>query len=193
MGKDVPGAIDTWNEYLVFSLVLLVLGVLLGGSYLYQNPNFEDKIYALNNDRPDFSGEEIVFNESYDDVDTVESINKVYSDTDTEFGWCMRVEGEDVEKFDTFKLLNKTTPGNIRFSCNSRVHNAIMHTHPDGSGYRGVTALSGQDEDTLRDTSWIDVSCVVGGEISNSSSGVEGVGCWNIIDGEIHELEIEFH
>lgn len=189
---DKKWAVDTPNEYISFTLVLLVVGGIFGGLYLWENPNLEDRVYAITNDRPDFSGEKIVFNKNYDGVPTVESLNKIYSDTDTEYGWCMRVDRNKVEKLDTFKLLNETTPENIRFSCSPDVHNAIMHTHPDGEDYRGITALSEQDEETLKKPSWIDVSCVIGGEISNSSSGIEGLGCWNVVDDEIQKLDVSF-
>lgn len=190
MSRDIPGAIDTPNEYISFTLILLLIGALFGGLYLWENPNLEDRVYVLTHDSPEFSGEKIVFQESYDGVNTVDSLNKVYRDTATEYGWCMRVDDSNVSRLDTFTLLNSTSPESIRFSCNPEIHNGIIHTHPDGQGYNGITALSEQDEKTLRDSSWIEASCVVGGEISTDVE-VEGIGCWNYED-EIQELEVEF-
>lgn len=191
MSRDVPGAIDTPNEYISFTLILLFIGAIFGGLYLWENPNLEDKVYALTHEEPEFSGEKIVFQESYDGVNTVGSLNKIYKDTDTEYGWCMRIDEGNVTRLDTFTLLNSTSPGSIRFSCNPEIHNGIMHTHPDQEGYRGITALSEQDEETLKDASWIEASCVIGGEIS-IEEGIEGIGCWSYTDDEISELKLEF-
>jgi hypothetical protein len=191
MSRDIPGAIDTPNEYISFTLILLFIGGLFGGLYLWENPNLEDRVYALTHESPEFSGEKIVFQENYDDVNTVESLNKIYRDTDTEYGWCLRIESGNVTRLDTFTRLNETTPGSIRFSCNPGIHNGIMHTHPDGEDYQGITALSEQDKKTLRNGDWIDASCVIGGEIS-IEDGIEGVGCWKSVDGEIQSLEVSF-
>lgn len=190
MSRDIPGAIDTPNEYISFTLILLVVGGLFGGLYLWENPNLEDRVYALTHDSPEFSGDKIVFQQSYDGVNTVDSLNKIYKDTDTEYGWCMRVNNQTVERLDTFNQLNETTSDNIRFSCNSDIHNAIIHTHPDSDGYRGITALSEQDEESLK-SSWVEVSCVVGGLIESDSKSFEGIGCWKDVDGEIQELEVQ--
>jgi len=192
MSRDIPNAIDTPNEIIGTLVILLSLGAVFGGLYLWENPNLEDRVYALTHESPEFSGESIVFKNSYDGVDTKASINKVYSDTDTEYGWCMRVQENTVENFEHFQGLNETTPKQIRFSCDSMKHNAIMHTHPDGEDYRGITALSDKDEEGLRQLEWIDVSCVVGGEIEVNEGSVEGIGCWTYQNGEVQELDIKF-
>lgn len=190
MAEDVPGAIDTPNEYIGFTMILLVVGGLFGGIYVFNSPYLSDRIYSLTHDKPEFSGNQVVFAESYDGVDTRSSLNKIYSDTDTEYGWCMRVQGDAVESLDTFTGLNETTPSRIRFSCSQGKHNAIMHTHP---GRYGATALSEQDEETLMEVSWVDVSCVIGGEVEDRASNPRGLKCFSVKDDEIQRLDVSLN
>lgn len=103
---------------------------------------------------------------------------------------CMRVDGSSVDEFQHFQGLNKTTPEQIRFSCDADRHNAIMHTHP---GQYGISSLSDQDKETLREVSWIDVSCVVGGSISDERVVREGISCFSSESGEIFRLKVLFN
>lgn len=191
--SDKKRAIDTPGEYTglgIFVAVMVLMGVVGGAVYVYNSPYLGNQIYDLTHESPTFSGDQVVFNESYQGVNTRSSISKVYSDTDTEYGWCMRIEGEKVQSFNHFSGLNKTTPKQIRFSCSSGKHNAIMHTHP---GRYGATALSPLDKETLLTVSWIDVSCVVGNEVEEDPIlNPNGIKCFKESESGIERLDVIF-
>lgn len=187
---DKPNAIDTPFEVSSFAIAFVVIGMIGGGIYVFNSPSIGDQVYALTHDKVDFSGNRVVFKNSYDGVPTRDSINKIYSDTDTEYGWCMRIKDGTVQNFEHFKGLNKTTPEQIRFSCSSVKHNSIMHTHP---GKRGATALSDQDKESLRTVDWIDVSCVVGSEIDVMViKNPSGIKCFEEASADIERLNVFF-
>jgi len=151
--EDEPGAWDTPTDKLLAALFFLLLGAVVSGWYVLENPWLDNQLYTLAHGEPNYSGGELVFTESQR-----EAVNKVYSEVDDEYGWCLRVEDEKVVAVDHFASLEYTTERNISFSCYSDRYNSIMHTHPGGS-----TELSDVDVETLKETEWIRVSCVVAG------------------------------
>jgi hypothetical protein len=157
-GQDDDGEWDTPSDKLLVVVSVLTVGLVLGGFYVLQNPFVDNRVYWLTHGEPNYTGEDLVFSEG-----DREMFNKVYEEVSTEYGWCLRVnESGGVEEVSHFASLEYATEGNISFSCFSGRFNGIVHTHP---GPNGVPELSDQDRESLLETGWIEVSCVLAGEI----------------------------
>jgi len=176
-----------WFDELV-TLVLLLSLVLgsgfVGASLVLNDSGIKDGLRYLADGEPEFSGEKIVFT-----GEQLRSVSEVYRDVETEYGWCLRVDGNRVSKLDHFRTLNYTTEESIRFGCSDTLHNGRMHTHTLNFG---TVHLSEQDKETLRSVSRVDVSCVVADSVER---GVEknpaGLACYSVGEsGEIQRLEI---
>ncbi|MFU1780284.1 hypothetical protein ACM16X_02760 [Haloarcula japonica] len=146
---DVPGAIDTVGEYVSFTGILLIAGVLFGIYLFSAYPTIDLRFKQLVEEEPEFSGERVVFNESQ-----VSEMNKMYRQSLDEYGWCLRIEGDKVTKL-RHPLRDNSTEGWLYTEC-PYGFNGHLHTHP------GATAdpeLSRQDKKSLLKNH--EVSCVL--------------------------------
>lgn len=176
------GGEPIWNSLLLLSLVSF--GVLAGLFLAWNNPYLDDRVESLMAGQANFSSDEVVFTERQ-----VEDVNDVFSDVETEYAWCLRVEDGRVESLDHFKDLEYSTEVNVSFSCDSGFYNGIMHTHP---GAYGSTGLSSVDRETLTGSDWIDVSCVVADPVQELTQyNPRGVACYSDKDGEVERLQVE--
>jgi len=177
MGK-VSGLVSVF-----FVLVVVFSSGFLGASLVLNEPDIQDGFDYLMNGEPEFSGEEIVFSRGQ-----LVNVSNVYRDTETEYGWCLRIDGSRVRQVDHFRFLNYTTESSIRFSCNTLVHNGRMHTHP---GDLAKAGLSDQDRETLFNRTEWEVSCVVADPVDvEDESNPDGLACFKDVGGEAERLEV---
>lgn len=156
MGNS-PHAIDTPGELAdlaVIAVLVLVAGLFLGGVALAAKPTLDEQVrYGLDravNGPPQFANETVVFTR-----DQIEWMNRVYRDSQEEFGWCLTVRGDRVEDMAHPTHLENITETHITFRCSGA--NGILHTHP---GVFAVPELSDVDRRNLIEND-LDISCVL--------------------------------
>lgn len=148
-----PNSIDTWGEFqdlFVYVVLFLVAGIILGAVAITANPRLDEHLRYTVMDQPDYSGGEIVLTRTQ-----IDRINRVYTDSLEEFGWCLEVEGSRVMDMKHPLRLEESTETHITFAC--RHSNGIVHTH---QGALAVPELCAVDGDSLLNSD-LQVSCVV--------------------------------
>lgn len=138
--SDEPGAIDTKWEYLGYTSIILIIGILVGGFYIASNPTLDERVrYNYFGDDP-YGNDTLNFTRGQ-----IEQMNRAYSDRLEEYGWCLDIDGEEVTYLSHPQTDEDSEKDSIAFSCYN-YFDARSHNHPS---YFGVPELSDTDKKTL--------------------------------------------
>lgn len=184
--------IDTKEEIFQAFLFFLVGSALTGlaiAGFFTLYPDLSEGIYYGSGMEPDlnYTGNSIEFQESYFTGDV--GLNSMFRDTDSEFGYCMRVVDGRVEEMLYPESFGEITESSISFACQDEEGvNGILHTHPN---FWSIPELSDVDRSTLLEDDEIVYSCVMSGVVTeNEYINPLDFNCFKQVDDSVERMSV---
>ena len=186
--RHIDTRAEIFQAFLVFLVGSALTGLAIAGVFIL-NPDLSERIYYGSNMEPDlnYSGDSIKFKEAYFTGDV--GLNSMFRDTDSEFGYCMRVVDGRVEEMLYPESFGEITETSISFACqDERGVNGIFHTHPN---FWSIPELSDVDRSTLLEDDDIIYSCVMSGVVTdNEYNRPLDFNCFKQVDDHVERMEV---